>query len=154
VHDCGPSSHGELYRSLKLHLYCFLHIAHNDWHFDILKFRTLSTYDRRQYLLRKRLIDKNEAESIVFNEKDLIANRLALKNIIVNDDMGICPKHRSSNGVDWSMKHTTCNHPDHKPNDKVSSRDCRQAKFSTCAKIEGFPIGGKSVFLLSDHKDK
>lgn len=82
------------------------------------------------------------------NEKNLIANRLLLKNILIDDSMSICPKHRSSFGVDWHDVKTTCHHPDHDPQHRPKAFDCRRANLVMCSKIENFPVGGRSVSLV------
>ena len=80
---------------------------------------------------------------IIVNEKNLIANRLIGKNILVDNTMSICAKHRSSFGIDWCDVVSRCSHPDHDPKHRPSTSDCRRAKLDICSRIEGFPIGGR-----------
>ena len=58
----------------------------------------------------------------------------------------ICPKHRSSYGIDWCDLKFTCNHPDHRPEPRPSARGCRRANINICSRIEGFPVGGRSAY--------
>ena len=77
------------------------------------------------------------------NEKKLIANRLRSKNVLVDDSMFICPKQRSSFGIDWDCVKSKCPHLDHEPGLHSSASDCRQTTLATCLKIEEFPVGGR-----------
>ena len=61
----------------------------------------LSGSDIRSYLKRNNVIRNKEEDDFIMNEKNLIANRLRSKNVLVDDSMFICPKHRSSFGIDW-----------------------------------------------------
>ncbi|CAF4181776.1 unnamed protein product [Rotaria magnacalcarata] len=88
-------------------------------------------------------------DNIIVNERNLIANRLLGKNILVDNSMSICQKHRSSFGIDWRDVISTCNHPDHGPKRRTSTSDCRRANLEMCLRIEGFPIGGR---LCSKHR--
>lgn len=103
----------------------------------------LSGSDIRSYLKRNNVIHRKEDDSIIVNEKNLIANRLRSKNIIIDDSMHICPKHRSSFGIDWHSVKSKCHHPDHDPSQRQSASDCRQASLNVCLRIEGFPLGGR-----------
>jgi hypothetical protein len=109
----------------------------------------LSENDIRSYLKRNKVISKKEEDDIIMNEKNLIANRLRSKNIFVDGSTFICPKHRSSFGVDWHSVKSTCHHPDHDPNHRSFASDCRRAALTTCSKIEGFPVGGRYSYI--DH---
>jgi hypothetical protein len=77
------------------------------------------------------------------NERNLIANRLRLNDIFIDDSMLICPKHRSSFGIDWAPTKDKCYHPDHDPKRRPSKFDLRRAPLKLCSKFEGFPVGGK-----------
>jgi hypothetical protein len=66
-----------------------------------------------------------------------------LENILIDDSMYICPKHRSSYGIDWYVPERKCCHPDHDPKHPPSKTDLRCANLTLCSKIEGFPVGGK-----------
>ena len=94
-----------------------------------------------------RIIAKKDDDNIIINEKNLIANRLVRKNIFADDTMSICPKHRGTFGIDWVDRKKTCHHPDHDSKNSFSVSDCRLVKLDTCSKIEGFPVGGRSVLL-------
>jgi hypothetical protein len=118
-------------------------IDHYGWSQGCVTFAYLSELDIRSYLKQNGIISKKEDDNIVMNEKNLIANRLFLKNILVNDIMRICPKHRSSFGIDWFHKKTTCHHPDHNSSNRSALKDCRPVNLTTCLKVEGFPIGGR-----------
>jgi len=95
------------------------------------------------YLSAKKVISKIEQDDLIMNEKNLIANRLHLENILVNDSMFICPKHRSSYGIDWYDSKSKCHHFDHDSRQHSSGRDFRRANIISCSKIEGFPVGGR-----------
>ena len=88
-------------------------------------------------------MNKLDEDMIIVNEKNLIANRLIGKNILVDNTMSICAKHRSSFGIDWCDVVSRCSHPAHDPKHRPSTSDCRRAKLDTCSRIEGFPIGGR-----------
>ena len=126
--------------------YCRL--DHYGWSSQCVTFATLSEYDIKSYLKCNRIIAKEKDDNIIINEKNLIANRLMRKNILVNDAMLICPKHRSSFGIDWIDRKSTCYHPDHDPNSNVSIADCRRANLNTCLRVEGFPIDGGLVLFI------
>jgi hypothetical protein len=144
VYDCGPTSHREFYRSLNLGVHIFFQYAdHYGWSQGCVTFASLAELDIRSYLKNNQIISKKDDDKIIMNEKNLLANRLLRKNILVEDSMHICPKHRSSFGIDWFNKKTTCHHPDHNSSSSASMNDCRLAKLTTCLKIEGFPIGGR-----------
>jgi hypothetical protein len=106
-------------------------------------FSLLSGIDIRSYLKRKNVISKIGEDNLIENEKNLIGNRLRSKNVFIDDSMVICPKHRSSFGIDWFDSKTKCHHPDHDPKRRCSTKDCRHARLSICSKIEGFPVGGR-----------
>lgn len=97
----------------------------------------------RSYLKRTNVISKKDEDEVIVNETNLIANRLHSKNIFIDGSMFICPKHRSSFGIDWHSVKSTCHHPDHDANNRSSASDCRRATLATCLKIEGFPAGGR-----------
>ena len=99
--------------------------------------------DIRWYLKRAHVIRKKEEDDSIMNEKNLIANRLRSKNILIDDSMFICPKHRSSFGVDWYSARSKCHHPEHDSTQPSNAADCRPATLTHCLKIEGFPIGGR-----------
>ena len=126
--------------------YCSL--DHYDWSSECVTFATLSEYDIRSYLKCNRIIAKEKDDNIIINETNLIANRLMRKNILVNDAMLICPKHRSSFEIDWIDRKSTCYHPDHDPNSNVSITDCRRANLNTLLRAEGFPIGGRPALFI------
>ena len=103
----------------------------------------LSERDVRLHLERINVIRKEEEDDIIMNEKNLIANRLHSKNILINNSMFIYPKHCNSFCVDWYCAKARCHHPDHDPSHRSYAPDCHQAAVPTCLKIEGFPVGGK-----------
>lgn len=121
----------------------FYKIDHYGWSQGCVTFRYLSELDIRSHLKQNGIISKKEDDSIIMTEKNLIANRLLRKNILADDNMKICPKHRSSFGIDWFNKKTTCHHPEHDAGQSSSVKDCRRVNLSTCLKIEGFPVGGR-----------
>ena len=84
------------------------------------------------------------------SEKDLIANRLRLKNVFINNNMFICPKHRSSFGIGWHDTSSVCHHPEHNPDLRPKPFDRRRANLIICSNIEKFPIGGRyeNVFIV------
>ena len=123
--------------------YISLLIDYPDWPFTCVKFSTLRDIDIRSYLKRKNVISKKEDDDFIINERNLIANRLKSKNILIDDSMSICPKHRSSYGVDWCDMKSTYHHPDHDTKRNSSASDCRRANINICSKIEGFPVGGR-----------
>lgn len=91
------------------------------------------------------VLKKSEGDPSALSERDLIANRLKLRNIAVDDAMSICPKHRSSFGVDWFSSTSVCHHPNHNPRQRPKGSDCRRATLRLCNKIDRFPIGGRLV---------
>lgn len=116
---------------------------HFGWEAECVPFSTLIQNDIRSYLKRNRIISNEDEDEIIVNEKNLIANRLSLKNILITDSMHICPKHRSSFGIDWHSVKSSCHHPNHDANHRCSTSDCRRATLTTCLQIEGFPVGGR-----------
>ena len=122
-----------------------LYLGRSSWPHDCVTFSTLSNIDIRPYLKNHGIINTVHDDQIIINEKNLIANRLQRENIVVDDNMSICPKHRSSFGIDWNSNDTTCHHPDHAHDteQRISFKDFRLANLKTCTKIEGFPIGGR-----------
>ena len=76
-------------------------------------------------------------------KKNLIASRLIGKNILVDNTMSVCAKHRSSFGIDWRDAVSRCSHPDYDPEHRPSASDCRRAKLDIYSRIEEFPIGGR-----------
>jgi hypothetical protein len=118
-------------------------IGYNDLPSLCISFATLKSIDIRAYLKRKGVISKEEDDNFIMNERNLIANRLHAKDILVDDSMLICPKHRSSFGIDWCDSKPTCHHPDHESRQSFSTSDCRRASIDMCSKIEGFPVGGR-----------
>ncbi|CAF1471929.1 unnamed protein product [Adineta ricciae] len=126
VSECGPTSH-----------YC------PDWSPFCVSFASLATRDMQSYLKRKKVICKIAEDDVIINEKNLVANRLCLENILIDDSMYICPKHRSSYGINRYISGTKCHHPDHDAKRPASKSDLRTAKIDICLRVEGFPIGGK-----------
>ncbi|CAF3865475.1 unnamed protein product [Rotaria magnacalcarata] len=122
---------------------------HPDWPLTCVKFSALRAIDVRSYLKNKKIISHKEEDDFIINERNLIANRLKPSNILIDDSMSICPKHRSSYGIDWYDVRSTCRHPDHDSKAKSSARDCRRANINICSKIEGFPVGGR---ICSKHR--
>ncbi|CAF4127972.1 unnamed protein product [Adineta steineri] len=122
---------------------------HPDWPRYCVSFSELKDIDVRPLLQRYKVITRINEDDLIMNEKNLIANRLRLENILVDDSMFICPKHRSSYGLNWHVPETKCSHPDHDPQRHVSKSDLRAAKIDQCSKIEGFPVGGK---VCSKHR--
>jgi len=118
---------------------CFL-LDYAHWPRYCVSFSELKDIDVRALLKRKKVISKIEQDNLIMNEKNLITNRLRLENILVDESMFICPKHRSSFGVDWRVLQSKCYHPDHDPKHHPSKRDLRCANISLCSKIEGFPV--------------
>jgi hypothetical protein len=108
----------------------------------------LAQRDVRPYLKLIRVIKKTEEDTNIINEKNLIANRLLLKNILIDDSMSICPKHRGLFGIDWRDKKTVCHYPDPDSKHQATTSDCRRAHLAMCSRIEGFPIGGRFLFCL------
>ena len=91
----------------------------------------LSGSNIRSYLKRNNVIRNKEEDDFIMNEKNFIANRLRSKNVVVDDSMFICPKHRSSFGIDWHCVKSKCHHPDHEPTLHSSASDCHQATLTT-----------------------
>ena len=144
VHGCGPTAKREPCRLIKSMLYIFFYeIDHYGWPRKCVTFSYLTELDIRSYLKRNNIISKKTDDDIIMNEKNLIVNRLTRKSILVGDNMKICPKHRSSFGIDWFSRTTTCHHPEHASGHSAVMKDCRRVKLSTCLKIEDFPIGGR-----------
>ncbi|CAF4276505.1 unnamed protein product [Rotaria magnacalcarata] len=132
VSECGPSAQ-----------------RYFQWKSQCYKFETLVNIDIRKYLKHLGVVKKSMDDNTIVNERNLIANRLLGKNILVDNSMSICQKHRSSFGIDWRDVVSTCNHPDHDPKSRTSTSDCRRANLEICSRIEGFPIGGR---LCSKHR--
>ena len=124
-------------------IYICLLIDYSKWSPLCVSFASLGDTDIRPYLKRKNVISKIEQDDLIVNEKNLIANRLRLENILTDDSTYICPKHRSSYGTDWYVAERKCYHPDHDPKHHPSKSDLRCANLTLCSKIEGFPVGGK-----------
>lgn len=120
-------------------------LDYSGWTSECINFAQLTQRDVDHYLKRLSLIRKTEDDIIIMNEKDLIASRLSAKNIIVDDSMSICPKHRSSFGIDWWDVKSKCHHPDHDSKHHPKASNCRRADLTTCLKIQGFPVGGRLV---------
>ena len=92
---------------------CFLLLLdHYGWSSDCVTFATLTEYDIKSYLKYNQVISKEKDDSIIINEKHLIANRLMRKNILVNNAMSICLKRRRCFGIDWVDRKSTCYHLD------------------------------------------
>ena len=92
---------------------CFLLLLdHYGWSSECVTFATLSEYDIKLYLKYNQFISKEKDDSIIINEKNLIANRLIRKSILVYDAMSICLKHRSSLAIDCVDGKSTCYHLD------------------------------------------
>ena len=121
----------------------FQYADHYGWSQGCVSFASLAELDIRSYLKNNQIISKKDDDKIIMNEKNLLANRLLRKEILVQDSMHICPKHRSSFGIDWFNKKTTCHHPEHDSSSSASMKDCRVAKLASSLKIEEFPIGGR-----------
>lgn len=113
------------------------------WKADSYEFKVLAEIDIRPYLKRLGIIKEKSEDDIIINERNLIANRLLAKNIVIDDNMSICPKHRSSFGIDWCDVVSTCHHPNHDQKQRSSVSDCRRANLALCSKLEGFPVGGR-----------
>lgn len=143
VQECGPTTRCQFYKLMNWNISFSYQIDQNGWSQECVTFAHLSGYDIRSYLKHNGIISKKEDDNIVVNEKNLVANRLLRKNILVTDSMPICPKHRASFGIDWFNKKTTCHHPEHNTSNRSALKDCRRAHLATCLKIEGFPIGGR-----------
>ncbi len=108
-----------------------------------MRFDLLKGIDIRPYLIRKKIISKAEEDDFIINERNLIANRLRSQNVLIDDSMAICPKHRSSYGIDCYDSKSKCHHFDHDSRQHSSGRDFRRANIISCSKIEGFPVGGR-----------
>ncbi|CAF4286381.1 unnamed protein product [Rotaria socialis] len=121
---------------------------YSGWSCTCVTFSALKDIDIRPYLKSKNVISKKEEDDFIVNEKNLIANRIRYLDIFIDDSMSICPKHRSSYGIDWHASKSTCHHPDHNSKHCPSVRDCRHANITTCSKIEGFAVGGKKEILM------
>jgi hypothetical protein len=91
---------------------------------------------------------KTEEDSTIINEKNLIANRLLLKNTLIDDSMSICPKHRRLFGIDWRDHKPVCHYPDPDTKHHATISDCRRATLKLCSKVEGFPVGGRLFFCF------
>ena len=144
VNTCGQNAKRVCYGLMNSMLYMFCYQTdHYDWSRDCVTFAYFSELDIRSYLKQNKVISKNEDDNIVVNEKSLIANRSIRKSILVEDNMKICLKHRSSFGIDWFSRNTTCHHPEHDSGHSSVMKDCRRVKLTTCLKIEGFPIGDR-----------
>ncbi|CAF3696601.1 unnamed protein product, partial [Rotaria sp. Silwood1] len=122
---------------------------YSDWPSICITFAALKDIDIRSYLKRKNVISKKEEDDVIVNERNLIANGLSSLNIFIEDSISICPKHRSSYGINWRDTKSVRHHPDHDPKRRPSARDCRRANIITCSKIERFPVGGR---LCSKHR--
>ena len=144
VGNCGHTSRREIWSFVKHRSVPLLsNIDHYGWSQECVTFAYLSELDIRSYLKNNGTISKKEDDNLIMNEKNLIANRLLRKNILVDNSMRICPRHRGAYGIDWCNRTTVCHHPDHGPSYSLSVKDCRRAKLNVCLKIEGFPIGGR-----------
>jgi len=125
-----------------------LSLDYFDWTNECISFRQFAQRDVLDHLKRLGVIGKKEEDTTIRNEKNLIANRLRLRNIQVDDSMSICPKHRSSFVVDWYDSKSTCHHPDHDPKHRPKATDCRRATLVLSSKIPVFPVGGRLVTLV------
>ena len=114
-----------------------------DWPNQCTSFQHLNENSVHEYLLRKNIITKRERDTIRISEKDLIANRLRLKNVFIDNNMFICPKHRNSFGIGWHDTRSVCHHPEHNPDQRHKPFDCRRANLDLCSKIEEFSVGGR-----------
>jgi hypothetical protein len=123
-------------------MYIYFLTDHRTWSSACISFSSLEDIDIRSYLKRLKVISNINKDDLMMNEKNLIASRLRPKNIFIDDSMFICPKHRSSHGIDWHDCESKCHHPNHDPKHHPSSRDCRRANLTICSEIEGFPVGG------------
>ncbi|CAF3496818.1 unnamed protein product [Rotaria socialis] len=121
---------------------------YSGWSCACVTFSARKDIDIRPYLKSKNVISKKEEDDFIVNEKNLIANRIRYLDIFIDDSMSICPKHRSSYGIDWHAPKSTCHHPDHNSKHRPSVRDCRHANITTCSKIEGFAVGGRKEILM------
>ena len=124
------------------------HIDYSDWTPQCITFADLAQRDVRPYLKLISVIKKTEEDTTIINEKNLIANRLLLKNILIDDSMSICPKHRGSFGIDWRDHKSACHFPNSDQKYHATTSDCRRATLKLCSKIEGFPIGGRFLFCF------
>jgi hypothetical protein len=118
-------------------------IDYPKWSPLCVSFASLGGIDIRSYLTRKNIISKIEEDDLIMNERNLIANRLRFNNVLIDDSMYICPKHRSTYGIDWHAAECRCYHPDHDPTHHSSKKDLRPVHITLCSIIEGFPVGGK-----------
>ena len=140
---CGPTSRRKKLLMLKISKSISVYLDCYDWPFECINFGALAQRDIRPYLKQLRIISKIEDDDIIVNEKNLIANRLLQANVLVDDSMSICPRHRSIYGIHWYDVGSLCSHPDHVSKRRSCVSDCRRAKLSMCSRIEGFPIGGR-----------
>ena len=118
-------------------------LARINWSTECISFESLNEISVEEYLIRRGIISNKQRNDIRISEKDLIANRLRLKNIFIDNGMVICPKHRASFGIGWCDQNSLCHHPEHNPYQPPNPKDCRRANLIICQKIEGFPFGGK-----------
>ena len=56
----------------------------------------LKDIDVKSYLQRKNEVSKIEEDNLIVNERNLLANMLCEKDILIGDSVAICSKHRSS----------------------------------------------------------
>ena len=96
-----------------------------DWPLECISFADLAERDIRPYLKHLQVISSAEEDSIIINEKNLIAIRLLQKNVLVDDSMWTCPKHRSSFGIHWYDVASLCSHPDYVSKQRSSTVDRR-----------------------------
>ncbi|CAF4937817.1 unnamed protein product [Rotaria sp. Silwood1] len=131
LNDCGPRT------------------ARRDWPVGCVSFEYLNNISAEEYLIRKGIMLEQQRPYLKLNEKDLIANRLQLKNIPVHNNIRICPKHRNTFGIGWCDRDNVCHHPGHDVQQHLRPSDCRRANIIMCSKIDRFPIEGP---LCSKHR--
>ena len=118
-------------------------LARRDWPTECVSFEYLDSIPAEEYLINKRVMTDDQRIKMILSERKLIANRLQIKGIAINNNMFICPKHRNTFGVGWVDRSNVCHHPAHEGNEHPSPKDCRRANLLLCSQIDGFPIGGR-----------
>ncbi|CAF4644366.1 unnamed protein product, partial [Rotaria sp. Silwood2] len=114
INDCGPSTNDE-YFILQSFVKTadYLGIACRDWPVGCVSFEYLNNISAEELLIRKCIVSEQQRPYLKLSEKDLIANRLQLKNIPVHNNMRICPQHRNTFGMGWCDRDNVCNYPGH-----------------------------------------
>ncbi|CAF0899738.1 unnamed protein product [Didymodactylos carnosus] len=118
------------------------------WNKDCISVEELEKNDVTGYMSWTGVVKKPEDDDVIMNEKNLILNRLSKYNLLIDNSMEICPKHRNTYGVGWNDQ-TTCHHPRHDPKKFAEKSNCRRANLALCCNIEGFPVGGS---ICSTHR--